>query len=131
MPTIRFGLAVAAAISLASCSPGSPLESDLNLLGTEPFWAVQISKEEQTTTISRPGEPDTSVGYPVESKGEGGAVVLTAQSPEGDIVMTLNKRDCSDGMSDRTYPWEAEVVIEGVTLRGCAASAELMRQTPQ
>jgi uncharacterized membrane protein len=57
-------------------------------------------------------------------------VVLTAASPEGDIVMTLNRKECSDGMSDRAYPWEAVVVIEGTTLRGCGASNELMQETP-
>ncbi len=120
-----------AALLLAACSPPSPLESDFNLLGTEPFWAIQISKEDQTTTVSRPGESDARIGYPAESKGEGGAVVLTAPAPEGDIVMTLTRKECSDGMSDRTYPWSAVVVIEGTTLTGCGASKEFIRDTPQ
>jgi uncharacterized membrane protein len=128
MPTIRLGLIAALAIPLVACSQNSPLESDLDLLGTEPFWAVQISKEEQTTTISRPGEGERTVGYPVETRGEGGAVVLTAPSPGGDIVMTLTPQECSDGMSDREYPWSAVVVIEGTTLTGCAGPSE--RQTP-
>jgi uncharacterized membrane protein len=45
--------------------------------------------------------------------------------------MTLRKQDCSDGMSDRTYPWAAEVVFKGETLRGCAATPEFIAQTPQ
>ena len=121
MPNIRLGFAAAIALSFSACSGGgSPLDSDLTLLGTEPFWAMQISKEAKTATFSRPSSSDMNAGYPVESKGKDGAIILTSQSPEGDIVMTLNKGKCSDGMSDREYPWEATVLFNGQTLKGCA-----------
>jgi uncharacterized membrane protein len=121
MPNIRIGLAAAIAFSFSACSGGgSPLDSDLTLLGTEPFWAMQISKEAKTATFSRPSSSDMNAAYPVESKGEGGTIVLTSQSPEGDIVMTLSKKKCLDGMSDREYPWEATVLFNGQTLKGCA-----------
>jgi uncharacterized membrane protein len=133
MPNIRLGLAAAilASASLAACSGESPLASDLNLVGTEPFWAVQISKEAKTAKFSRPGEADLDASYPVESKGAGGAVVLTSSSPDGDIVMTLTKKECSDGMSDRKYPWEASVAYKGQTLKGCAASKQFITETAQ
>lgn len=122
--------AILMAVSLAACSGGSPLASDFNLVGTEPFWAVQIGAENKTATFSRPGEPDLGIGFPVESKGEGGAIVLTSTSPEGDIVMTLTKKDCQDGMSDRKYPFEASVVYKGRTLTGCGASKQFISEHP-
>jgi len=121
MSTVRLGFVAAAAICFSACSGGgSPLDNDLTLLGTEPFWAMQISKEAKTATFSRPSSSDMNAGYPVQTKGEGGAIVLTSQSPEGDIVMTLSKKKCLDGMSDREYPWEATVLFNGQTLKGCA-----------
>jgi uncharacterized membrane protein len=130
-------LVLASAILLTACSsgesspPDSPLASDLRVLGTEPFWAIDISKTTGSATYSRAGEDDVALGYPKESKGQDGASVLTSTSSQGDVVMTLRKKDCSDGMSDRAYPWEAEVVFKGETLKGCAATPEFLAQTPQ
>ena len=130
-------LVLAAALLLAACAPGEPsagdsaLASDLRILGTEPFWAIDISRTTNSATYSRAGEADVALSYPKESKGQDGAAVLTSASSQGDVVMTLRKMDCSDGMSDRTYPWEAEVAFKGETLKGCAATPEFLAQTPQ
>jgi uncharacterized membrane protein len=109
----------------------SPLVGDLRILGTEPFWAIDLSKANNTASYRRMGEADVALGFPAESKGQDGAVVLTSTSPQGEMVMTLRKQDCSDGMSDRTYPWQAEVAFKGETLKGCAATPEFIAQTPQ
>lgn len=132
MPPIRAAAAAAAftCLCLAACSGESPLASDFNLVGMEPFWAVQISAEGKTAKFSRPGEPDLDISFPAETKGEGGAVILTSASPGGDIVMTLTKKECQDGMSDRKYPYEASVVYSGRTLKGCGASKKFMVENP-
>ncbi len=131
MTPIRAGAAIAlVAIGLAGCSGGSPLSSDFNLVGMDPFWAVQISAERKTAKFSRPGEPDLDIGFPVESKAEDGAIILTSTSPAGDVVMTLTKSDCNDGMSDRKYPYEASVSYKGRTLKGCGASKRFMSENP-
>lgn len=130
MPPIRAGLAAIVVITgLAACSE-SPLASDFNLVGTEPFWAIQISSETKTAKFSRPGEPDLDIGFPVQSKGESGATVLTSTSSEGDIVLTLTKKECLDGMSDRKYPYEASVLYKGRTLKGCGASKKFVAEHP-
>jgi uncharacterized membrane protein len=116
--------------SLAGCSGPSPLASDFNLVGADPFWAIQISTEGKTAKFSRPGESDLDIGFPGESKGQAGAVVLTSTSPEGDVVMTLTKKDCLDGMSDRKYPYEVSVVYKGRTLKGCGASKQFISEHP-
>ena len=39
------------------------------------------------------------------------------------VKVMLTATECSDGMSDRTYPLTARVEIGGETLNGCAATA--------
>lgn len=127
MPVIRPSLAAAAMLmtaSLAACGGGSALSDDLNLVGTEPFWAMQIDKELKTAKFSRPGSSDIDVGYPAETKTKEGAIVLTSSSPEGDVVMTLTEAKCQDGMSDREYPWDASLQFKGQTYKGCAGAPQ-------
>jgi uncharacterized membrane protein len=134
---LRKRLVFVSVIALSACSPGEPslsdsaLASDLRILGTEPFWAIDIAKTTNSATYSRAGEADVALSFPKESKGQDGATVLTSTSSQGDVVTTLRKKDCSDGMSDRTYPWAAEVVFKDETLKGCAATPEFLQQTPQ
>lgn len=128
---------LASALLLTACTSGepspadSPLSNDLRILGTEPFWAIDISKTTNSAVYSRAGETDVALGFPKETRGRDGEVVLTSTSPQGDVVMTIRKENCSDGMSDRTYPWEAEVAIKGEKLKGCAATPEFLAGTPQ
>jgi uncharacterized membrane protein len=111
--------AAAAVLLLAGCGPAPPLSSDLTLAGSEPFWAVAIPKGGEAIKVSLIGDPDMDAGYPVESKGEGGEIILTSRSPQGDIVMTLTPGKCRDGLSEREYPWDASVLYKGRTLKGC------------
>jgi uncharacterized membrane protein len=39
------------------------------------------------------------------------------------LRLTLRKAACSDGMSDRRYPFTAEVEAGGEMLKGCARPA--------
>lgn len=128
---------LAVTLLLTACNSGesspadSPLANDLRILGTEPFWGIEISKTTRSATYSRVGEADVALSYPEESRGQDGAAVLTSTSPQGEVVMTIRKQDCSDGMSDRTYPWDAEVAFKGEALKGCAATPEFLARTSQ
>ena len=51
------------------------------------------------------------------------AVWTTKPRPRPPLVVTLTATDCSDGMSDRTYPLTAKVEIGGESLTGCAAAS--------
>jgi uncharacterized membrane protein len=134
---LHYRLVLVPALLLTACSPAEPsadetaLANDLRIVGTEPFWAIDISKTSNSATYSRAGEADLTLSYPKESKDADGASELTSTSPQGNLVMTLRKKDCSDGMSDRIYPWEAEVAFKGETLKGCAATPEFLAETPQ
>lgn len=89
-------------------------QSDLNLTGTEPFWGVQIRKDR--ITLTRPDHPDVTMPNPgVSVSGE------TASWDAGQMTITLKpQRWCLDGMSDRQYPYAAEVKLGAEVLKGCA-----------
>ena len=50
------------------------------------------------------------------------AVWTTETEARTPLILTLMATDCSDGMSDRTYPLTAKVEIGDETLTGCAAA---------
>jgi uncharacterized membrane protein len=132
----RLLFAAVATLLAAACTPKSDgtgdtgssaldpaLAGDLTLLGTEPFWGVVIAGPSNATTFTRPDHAAVSAGLPDRIGTKDGAK-LTATAAEGKLEMTLTKKDCSDGMSDRTYPYEAEVVWQGETLKGCGVASD-------
>ncbi|MGH7028561.1 COG3650 family protein [Brevundimonas sp.] len=129
--------AVAAAAALAACSqpaadkaPAAPaepralagvdLDQPLRVLGTEPFWAVEITATGLTYSgVDRPEQKAANPGPALQGTV---AIWTTETEAKTPLVVTLTATDCSDGMSDRTYPLTARVEIGGESLTGCAAA---------
>lgn len=137
---MRFALllsAASAAVALTACSqpeadktPAAPaqprtlagvdLDQPLRVLGTEPFWTVQITPTGLTYSgVDRPEQKAANPGPALQGTV---AVWTTATEAQTPLVVTLMATDCSDGMSDRTYPLTAKVEIGGESLTGCAAA---------
>jgi uncharacterized membrane protein len=100
---------------------------DLDAKGTEPFWAVQIRKE--TLTLARPDHADLTAPHG-RPQVRDGATVWSGGFGRAALKVTLRKANCSDGMSDRTYPLAAEVEVGDETLKGCAAPASVNPPQP-
>jgi len=47
------------------------------------------------------------------------------------IVLRLTPGECSDGMSDRHYPYFAEVGVGKALLKGCAAKPQDLAAQPR
>jgi uncharacterized membrane protein len=96
-------------------TPWSPSGYALN--GTEPFWGGSL-----TGTTVRYMTPDDQFGDVIETRLEFGAGRETySGSWRGrPFVLTLTREPCSDGMSERTYAFGAELSVRGETRRGCA-----------
>jgi len=91
-------------------------EETLRFTGTEPFWGGQVSGA--TLTYSTPEDPD---GQALEVKrfaGRGGVSFSGSLGGE-EFVMTATPSSCSDGMSDRTYPFAVTLKIGDETRNGC------------
>jgi uncharacterized membrane protein len=124
-------LAALAALSLAAaCTPAqtdgidpqgkpfdkvSPAEA-VTMLGTEPFWNISV-----TGTTARYSNPDHPEGtaFPVERFAGNGGLSFTGTLAGAPVTATLTPGECSDGMSDRSFPFVATIALGGETLKGC------------
>ena len=117
-------LTAVAALVLTACSPaaeapeapepapapvlaGVDLTQPLRALGNEPFWAIQMTGSEMVYGgVDRP-EQRAPQGQPTLQ-----GTMATWETTTGagaPLKVTLTATDCSDGMSDRTYPLTAMV----------------------
>jgi uncharacterized membrane protein len=106
---------------------GVDLDGDVSLIGTEPFWGVQFTSG--SVSYSGVDRPELTAVRPAPVI-QGTIATWTMTTSDGtDLVVTLAETECSDGMSDRTYPLTAQVVIADETLNGCGASTAWMQST--
>lgn len=88
-------------------------------IGTEPFWGAKV--EGRCVTYSTPeDQAGTRIWTRYNPGPDGGVWVGTFKSKPFKLITRL-RPDCSDGMSDRTYPQEAILTVAGEERRGCAA----------
>lgn len=106
-------LAFAMTLALCACmqAPG-PASQSYHALGTEPFWNLVIDEHE--IVFLRPDQQPIKQPTPKVIIGIAGEIYQTAR-----INVNLVHRQCSDGMSDRTFPDKVEVRVDGRQFSGC------------
>jgi uncharacterized membrane protein len=88
--------------------PGTAVPAGLVCAGTEPFWSLRISAD--AAELAAPGEepvsaPVSAVRVADGHRGHPAAVRIDT------LTAVVRPALCSDGMSDRTYPWAVDVVL--------------------
>lgn len=89
--------------------------------GTEPFW--NISMEPDVIVFHALGADKVYFPYrdAIEKDGQ---LIFKTFLQEGNkstrLQLTLTKEQCSDNMSDETYPFTAIVEMDGKVYNGCA-----------
>lgn len=115
MPPPADSTAVAAPAGSTGVSTAEPLRA----LGTEPFWALDIDSAGLRFTT-----PDDTAGmrFPPNAPSPiaGDTLVWMAETETGAIHVRIWPERCTDGMSDREYPYTAIVRVAVTTYRGCA-----------
>lgn len=127
----------AALILLAACSggdhagvPGDAADSQpyagigadevVHVTGTEPFWGGEVKGG--VLAWSTPEKPQ-GTPIPVQRFAGRGGIGYTGTLDGRSFAVTLTEGECSDGMSDRTYPFTASVAIgQDPLLSGCGWS---------
>jgi len=145
---LRFALPLAAPLALAACqqparddsAAGQPAESAANVpssapgddstrpydgiaptetlqfTGTEPFWGGEVTGD--SLTYSTPENIDGETVPVTRFAGRGG-LSFTGTLAAGDFAMTVTPGECSDGMSDRKYPFVVTLKLPAETRNGC------------
>ncbi len=107
---------------------GVDLAQPLRALGTEPFWAVDITASGLAHSgLDRPAQRAPNPGPVIQGTT---AVYATATESGAALVVTLIATECSDGMSDRVYPLTARIELGEETLNGCAAATAFLDSRP-
>lgn len=87
--------------------------------GTEPFWGGQVSGG--LLTYSTPENPD-GAQIAVERFAGRGGLSFTGTYEDADFEMTVTPLECSDGMSDRIYPFTVTLKMGDDLREGCGWS---------
>lgn len=124
--TMRVILAIAIPVFLFTCScgtsnksssPGKTAEKGYNCIGTEPFWNVKVEKTGIIFQLL--GEEPVTYPYSPAQKKDATSVYETSAGGSR-IKVIITEGSCSDGMSDASYPYHAQVERDGESYRGCA-----------
>ena len=84
---------------------GVDLSRPVRVLGTEPFWSVEITPDALIyTRMDQPEQRAPNRGVTVQGTV---ATFTTTTSLNQPLNVSLIATECSDGMSDRTYPLTA------------------------
>lgn len=129
-------LLIALALSLAACQPagdkaavsggagasawsGVAADDMLHFSGTEPFWGGQAVRGSLTWQT-----PDDQAGTTIAVERFAGrnGMGLSGMLDGVPFELAVSEGECSDGMSDRRYPFIVTVRRGGDTLRGCGWS---------
>ncbi|MXO76072.1 hypothetical protein GRI40_12685 [Altererythrobacter aerius] len=95
---------------------GITAEETFRFTGTEPFWGGSVAGK--SLTYSTPENID-GISFPVERFAGRGGVSWSGVLEGKAFRMTATPGDCSDGMSDRTYPFTVTLMIGEEQRRGC------------
>jgi uncharacterized membrane protein len=95
---------------------------DYWLLGTEPFWYAQVSAKEGVIEFLEMDAPKTKVFTFAQPTLQDSLSVYSAYNEDsGDnIRIIISKTPCSDGMSDNSFKFRAELTVNGKSYSGCA-----------
>ena len=100
----------------------SLIPAQFKALGTEPFWAITATGSGTNWTL-RYSTPENTEGTIIAVEDEAVQPRLRRISGTLDdrpITIELVVGQCSDGMSDREYPYTVQVELPDRTVEGCA-----------
>lgn len=92
--------------------------SPIRAVGTEPFWSARI--EGRCVTYSTPEDQQGTRVWTRYSAGSGGGLWVGQLGGKDFELRTRPEPGCSDGMSDKSYPIEVALTVNGEQRRGCA-----------
>lgn len=96
---------------------GIPADETVHFTGTEPFWGGEVSGNELTYTTP---ENQSGERIAVDRFAGRNGVSFSGDLDGAPFVLAITPGECSDGMSDRTYPFAVALQVRGEQRHGCA-----------
>lgn len=93
-----------------------------NVLGTEPFWNIEI--ENDIFLFTKLNDKIDSVYFQIIDFSVDDKItkikVEDKTHKKAELILGFNKNKCSDGMSDKQFQYSAVFTYNGLILNGCA-----------
>ncbi|ALF54497.1 hypothetical protein ACX27_19250 [Nostoc piscinale CENA21] len=121
IPYIAFlGLNASLLAYTSSLQAVTPRSEKFIALGTEPFWSVTVSKN--GIVYSSPEVKKQTFPYvqPLAAQGRPADLVRVYRLRGNNTLILQKVSACSDGMSDKNYPYSAVLILGNKVLEGCA-----------
>jgi len=96
---------------------GIGADETIRFTGTEPFWGGETTGKQ--LTYSTPDNPE-GVEIAIQRFAGRGGLSLSGRLDGEPFDLTVTAGTCSDGMSDRVYPFVATLLLGDQTRNGCA-----------
>ncbi len=90
--------------------------------GTEPFWSVEIRRDEIVFSSPTVDEQKYPYSEPMSASSRPASFIQVYRlqgNPSGFLVLRQDNA-CSDGMSDRAYLYNATLILGNQVFEGCA-----------
>lgn len=100
----------------AAPPPAAKSDEHVSMVGTEPFWNLAVTGDTAiwTTPDNQPG-----TSFAIKRFAGNGGLGFSGEVDGKPVTATLTPGQCSDGMSDRAFPFVATIALGGETLKGC------------
>jgi uncharacterized membrane protein len=105
--------------SLVAATPAKVEE--FTAVGTEPFWSLTISRS--GLVYSTPDTKSRKYPYVAPTAASNRPLdLLRVYKLKGQTsgLLVIKKGNCSDGMSDKVYPYDATLILGNQVREGCA-----------
>jgi uncharacterized membrane protein len=103
-------------------------QETLRFTGTEPFWGGSVTGK--TLTWTTPDNPEGST-IPVQRFTGNNGLGFSGKLDASDFNMAVTHAPCSDGMSDRVYPFTVTVEISQAPQSGCGWTEKMPFTGPE
>lgn len=135
MQFLRYAVVIFAASCLPGCSPSDSIDDDgrifegiapeeaISLIGTEPFWNMEIAPHKSAGeftarygTMERPGD----VTFPLNRFAGNNGLAFSGEWDGKSVQIAITPAECTDQMTGRDYPFAATLAIGDDVRLGCA-----------
>lgn len=92
----------------------------LQCSGTEPFWTIQIGyRSAYLVFAGSQARTNFALGDPVTAMGQTNVHMLPGAGSDAESFLLIEAETCSDGMSEKEYPYSLKARVDGGLLSGC------------